>query len=191
MIILLRNRKPIEVDFDAQKIPLLRRMLDAAPWRLRWDCKLPRGNNFFGTQKDWNQTITTKINEISGQIHKATLRGGADTLIVSRAVLAILEDNEYVKTDEDGSIFFGSRYQIHVNKYLPSHAMIVCKMVADEEDWFKNPKLMGVVRVDSVGGDAEAELTAMLSNHIASEIDKEILNGLRKGLTKRSYLLIE
>lgn len=193
MSILIRNRKPIEVDFDAEKLPLLRRMLNAAPFRLRWDYTGWRKGSSMSpyTQTEWNQTLTTKINEISAQIHKSTLKGGADMLVISSEILSILEDNEYIKFDGD-RIFLSSRYEIIVNKYLSPHHMIVCKVVSNEEDWFKNPKLMGVITVDGIGNvDAEAELTTMLSEQVAGEIDREILSGLRNAPKNRKYLLID
>ena len=47
------------------------------------------------TQKEWNQTLITKINQISAQIHKSTLRGGANFIVVSSEVSAIFDDLEY------------------------------------------------------------------------------------------------
>ena len=186
MSILIRNRKPIEVDFDAEKLPLLRRMLNAAPFRLRWDYNGWRKAAF--RQTDWNQTLTTKINEISAQIHKSTLNGGADMLVISSEILSILKDNEYIRFEGD-RIFLSSRYEIIVNKHLAPHDMIVCKTVSNEEEWFNNPRLMGLIKVDGIG-DAEAELTGMLSEQIAGEIDEEILSSFRKPPRNRKYLLI-
>ena len=47
------------------------------------------------TQKDWNQTLITAINQISAQIHKSTLRGGANWIVVSSEISAIFDDLEY------------------------------------------------------------------------------------------------
>ena len=44
------------------------------------------------TQKDWNQTLITKVNQISAQIHKSTLRGGANFIVVSSEISAIFDD---------------------------------------------------------------------------------------------------
>ena len=57
-------------------------LINEAPFRARWDYKgLSNNANFFGTQKDWNQTLITRVNELSAQIHKATLRGGANWIV--------------------------------------------------------------------------------------------------------------
>ena len=48
-----------------------------------WDASGYKNNvNFWGTQTDWNQTLVTKMNEISAQIHMSTLLGGADTVSI-------------------------------------------------------------------------------------------------------------
>ncbi len=148
MSILIKNRKRIEIDFDAQKIPLLRRMIDAAPWRVRWDYKGLSRCGFFGTQRDWNQTLINRVDDISTQIRKST-KENANTLIVSIEILSILKDNEKFKCD-GGRLFFGNHYEIFVNKYLQSNVMIVCRMVSNEEDWFKNNRLMGTILVDGM-----------------------------------------
>ena len=64
---------------------ILRDIRKAAPWTARWDYngwqRLGTTSTVY-TQKDWNQTIMTKINQISAQIQKSTLRGGANWIIV-------------------------------------------------------------------------------------------------------------
>lgn len=49
-------------------------------WYLEWDSRPHDRDRTIWTQRDWNQTLITKVNQISVQIHKATLRGGADTI---------------------------------------------------------------------------------------------------------------
>lgn len=61
-----------------------------------WDfLGLVSNDNFFGTQKDWNQTLITKIGEISSAIHEKTLNGGANLIIISPKLEPILETFEY------------------------------------------------------------------------------------------------
>ena len=64
---------------------ILRDLRRGAAWTARWDYNVLRKgtNTYYGVQKDWNQTLVTKINQISAQIHKATLRGGASWVVVS------------------------------------------------------------------------------------------------------------
>jgi hypothetical protein len=89
------------------------------------------------TQKDWNQTLITKVNQISAQIHKSTLRGGANFVVVSPEISAIFDDLEYfhvsdANPEQDqynmgiervGSL--SGRYQIYRDPYAPSYSMII------------------------------------------------------------------
>ena len=119
---------------------ILRDLRHAAPWQLRWDYNGWRRNAGFSTnytQKDWNQTFVTKLNQISAQIHKATLRGGANFAVVSTEISAILNDLEYFHvTDasaEQTSYSMGiekigslnGHFQIYVDPYAPANSCIV------------------------------------------------------------------
>lgn len=152
MSVLLRKRKRYNRDFDREQLPLLRRMLDAAAWRSRWDYNgwsKHRNSNY--TQKEWNQTLVTKINEISAQIHKCNEYGSADTLSVSPEALCVLEDLEYFVREGDRMFLGRNRnYEIHVNKYMQPNAMIVCRIVIDPEEWFENNRMMGVIMLDGI-----------------------------------------
>ena len=110
-----------------------------APFRARWDyLGLSNNANFFGTQKDWNQTLITRINELSAQIHKATLRGGANWVVCSAEAGAIFDDLEYFHVDTSASPEsekynlgvekignLGSRYVVYKDPYLPAQLVIL------------------------------------------------------------------
>ena len=76
---------------------ILRDLRKAAPWQARWDVNGWRRMAAFSTnytQKDWNQELFTKINQISAQIHKSTLRGGANFIVVSSEISALFDNLE-------------------------------------------------------------------------------------------------
>ena len=114
-------------------------LINGAPFRARWDYKgLANNANFFGTQKDWNQTLITRVNELSAQIHKATLRGGANWIVCSAEAGAIFDDLEYFHVDGSaqpesekynlgvekiGSL--GSRYVVYKDPYLPAPIVLL------------------------------------------------------------------
>lgn len=119
---------------------ILRDLRKVSPWQLRWDYNGWRRMGGFSTnytQKDWNQTFITKINQISAQIHKATLRGGANFIIVSTELSALLYDLEYFHvTDansEQTSYSMGierigslqGKYQVYVDPYAPAWSCII------------------------------------------------------------------
>lgn len=67
---------------------------------LDWDYNGATNNvNFFGTQQDWNQTLITVINTISAVIHRKTLSGGANLLIVSPEIEPIIQNLSYMIYD--------------------------------------------------------------------------------------------
>lgn len=114
-------------------------LINGAPFRARWDYNgLASNANFFGTQKDWNQTLITRINELSAQIHKATLRGGANWIVCSAEAGAIFDDLEYFHVDGSASPEsekynlgvekignLGSRYVVYKDPYLPANIVLL------------------------------------------------------------------
>jgi len=114
-------------------------LINGAPFRARWDYNgLSSNANFFGTQKDWNQTLITRINELSAQIHKATLRGGANWIVCSAEAGAIFDDLEYFHVDGSAAPEsekynlgvekignLGSRYVVYKDPYLPTNIVLL------------------------------------------------------------------
>jgi hypothetical protein len=134
---LLSEQIAAEIDRE-----ILRDIRKGAAWTTKWDYNEWRyGNNgtsFAGyTQKDWNQTLVTKINQVSAQIHKTTLRGGANWIVVSSEVSAVFDDLEYfhvsnANPEQDqynmGIEKIGSlagRYQVFRDPYLPAGKIII------------------------------------------------------------------
>ena len=134
---LLSEQVAAEIDRE-----ILRDLRVGSAWQLRWDYNgWKRSNNGGGfnayTQKEWNQTLVTKINQISAQIHKATLRGGANFIVVSSEVSAIFDDLEYfhvsnASPEQDqynmgiekiGSL--GGRYTVYRDPYAPANSIII------------------------------------------------------------------
>ena len=119
---------------------ILRDLRKAAAWQLRWDYngwrRAATSANPY-TQKDWNQTLITRINQLSAQIHKSTLRGGANFIIVSSEISAIFDDLEYFHVSdanpEQDQYNMGierigtlsGRYQVYRDPYAPAYSVIV------------------------------------------------------------------
>jgi len=131
---LLSEQVAAEIDRE-----ILRDLRKGAAWQLRWDYngwkRLPNNNGY--TQKDWNQTLITAINQISAQIHKSTLRGGANFIVVSSEVSAIFDDLEYfhvsnASPEQDnynmgiervGSL--SGRYTVYRDPYAPAKSVLI------------------------------------------------------------------
>ena len=119
---------------------ILRDLRKAAPWQARWDVNGWRRMSAYSTnytQKDWNQELMTKINQISAQIHKATLRGGANFIVVSSEISALFDNLEYFHVSDAsaesdqynmgiervGSL--SGRYQVYRDPYSPAWSIII------------------------------------------------------------------
>ena len=132
---LLSEQIAAEIDRE-----ILRDLRKAAPWQARWDYNGWRRAAGFSTnytQKDWNQMLMTKVNQISAQIHKSTLRGGANYIVVSSEISAIFNDLEYFHVSDAsaesdqynmGIERIGSlqgRYQVYMDPYSPVNSLIM------------------------------------------------------------------
>ena len=132
---LLSEQVAAEIDRE-----ILRDLRKGSAWTLRWDYNgWKRLNNQATpyTQKDWNQTLITAINQISAQIHKSTLRGGANWIVVSSEISAIFDDLEYFHVSnaapEQDQYNMGiervgtlsGRYQVYRDPYFPPNTILI------------------------------------------------------------------
>jgi hypothetical protein len=135
---LLSEQIAAEVDRE-----ILRDLRKGAAWTAKWDYNEWKYGGTSGatlqgyTQKDWNQTLVTKINQISAQIHKTTLRGGANWVVVSSEVSAVFDDLEYFHVSnaapEQDSYNMGiekigslaGRYQVYRDPYFPASKILI------------------------------------------------------------------
>ena len=132
---LLSEQVAAEIDRE-----ILRDLRKGAAWNLRWDYngwRRVNGLTTSYTQKDWNQTLITAINQLSAQIHKSTLRGGANWIVVSSEVSAIFDDLEYFHVSnaspEQDQYNMGiervgtlaGRYQVYRDPYFPANQVLI------------------------------------------------------------------
>lgn len=132
---LLSEQIAAEIDRE-----ILRDLRKAAPWQLRWDVngwRRQAGYSTNYTQKDWNQELMTKVNQISAQIHKATLRGGANFVVCSSEVSAVFDNLEYFHVSdasaESDQYNMGiervgalqNRYQVYRDPYSPAWSVLI------------------------------------------------------------------
>ena len=92
--------------------------------------------DFTGTVSEWYETLGETINDVSAQIHRKTLRGGANFLVTSPEVANILEFTSGFRanvTHDDskgtaGTQNVGSlskRYDVYVDPYFPRNVVLV------------------------------------------------------------------
>ena len=81
--------------------------------------------------------MVTKVNQISAQIHKTTLRGGANWIVVSSEVSAVFDDLEYFHVSNAGAEqdsynmgiekigTLAGRYQVYRDPYFPAGKVLI------------------------------------------------------------------
>ena len=91
---------------------------------------------FYGTRYEWYQTLLGKIQKVSNEIQRLTLRGGANFVVVSPTVATVLESipGYSVSTDGDKSSFAAgvqvagslqNRFTVYKNPYMTENKILV------------------------------------------------------------------
>jgi len=92
--------------------------------------------DFTGTVSEWYETLIETINDVSAQIHRKTLRGGANFVVTSPEVANILEFTAGFRAsvthdDEKGSIgalrvgSLSKKFDVIVDPYFPRNLVLV------------------------------------------------------------------
>jgi len=93
-------------------------------------------SDFYNTQGQWFQTLSTKIQKVSNKIHQKTLRGGANFLVVSPTVATILESIPGYAADTNGDKMdfamgvqkvgqLNSRFRVYKNPYMTENVILM------------------------------------------------------------------
>ena len=94
---------------------------------------------FYGTRFEWYQTLVAKIQKVSNEIHRLTLRGGANFVVCSPKIATILESLPgYMSNPGDGDAAqaqfsmgvsrvgqVAGRYTIYKNPYMTENNILV------------------------------------------------------------------
>jgi hypothetical protein len=92
--------------------------------------------DFTGTVSEWYETLLETVNDVSAQIHRKTLRGGANFIVTSPEVASILEMTAgfraSVTVDGDrgtaGTLKAGSvnkKWDVYIDPYFPRNVVLV------------------------------------------------------------------
>jgi hypothetical protein len=92
--------------------------------------------DFTGTVSEWYETLVETLNDVSAQIHRKTLRGGATFLVTSPEVANILEFTSGFRAnithDDDkgtvGAVKSGNlskKWDVYVDPYFPRNLVLV------------------------------------------------------------------
>jgi len=141
---LLSEELAAEIDRE-----IIRDLIAVAPFELTWNysrtavAQDSAGRTIAGdpasgyvTQKEWNQTLLTAINKVSAEIHKRSLRGGANWIVCSTEVGSVIDDIEkfHGVNDAEAQEFnmgieqlgtLGVRYKVYKDPYLPQNICLL------------------------------------------------------------------
>ena len=96
-------------------------------------------NTFYGTRFEWYQTLVAKIQKMSNEIHRLTLRGGANFVVCSPKVATVLEslpgynsspgDADAAKQEFSMGVSkigqVAGRYTVYKNPYMTENNILV------------------------------------------------------------------
>jgi hypothetical protein len=91
---------------------------------------------FYGTRFEWYQTLLGKVQKVSNEIQRLTLRGGANFIVVSPTVATILESIPGYMTNTDGNKTqfaagiqvagqLQNRFTVYKNPYMTENTILV------------------------------------------------------------------
>jgi hypothetical protein len=94
------------------------------------------GGDFTGTVSEWYETLIETINDVSAQIHRKTLRGGANFIVVGPETANVLEFTAGfrasvtadVETGQAGAVKIGAiskKWDVYVDPYFMRNVVLV------------------------------------------------------------------
>jgi hypothetical protein len=92
--------------------------------------------DFTGTVSEWYETLLETVNDVSAQIHRKTLRGGANFIVTSPEVANLLEFTNGFRADTTadenrgtaGAVKTGTiskKWDVYVDPYFPRNLVLV------------------------------------------------------------------
>ena len=153
--------------------------------KLTWDylgCHEFVNHGFFNLQNDWNQTLITKINQLSAQIHKSTLRGGANVIKMHPRFLPLFDTLEYFKVLKSGKMMLTSKYEIILDENIEENVLFVSHNdeelnTLEEQDLVMFVKKYGMENSLSILKKDSYDYNLALSDPNCSIINEDKLKG--------------
>jgi hypothetical protein len=149
--------------------------MDNAYWHFDWDYKgAEKSIAVYSpyTQSDWNQTLITRINQVSANIYQASLAGGANAIILNSEMLQIVSDLAYY----DGALgVISGKYKVIIDDSITSDVIFVLNKKQYDKDFEVTGKptiKMGLLGTNMV--EVEPHLADILKGVFTFESQNEI-----------------
>jgi len=130
------------------------------------------------TQKEWNQTLITRINQASANIFKANMFSGANLIKLSPSLIFILKDLEYLSIEDEGQYYLSGRYKIVFDDTLPKDIILVRNevMMGKTQIEIKLLGLPSIPPVDSITGEINLPYLPNSEDSLPSDELDEVAN---------------
>lgn len=142
-----------------------------AAWVNRWDYSGWRKRNEDDDvpllQNDWNATLMTQINQVSAQIHRASLRASVDTIKTSPWMEALFLTLDFYK---DGVI--GGKYEVIYDETIEDDKIFLYNKYWN--DLLYIPKLKEGETTTNDKGVEETEISEVTFSHISTYTEEEV-----------------
>jgi len=163
---------------DLKKGPVDELSNKNSKWHLRWDYMgwetLSINNGTDINQLDWNETLITKINQISAQMHRISRTGGASHIKVHPFVKDLFKTIPYY--DETTSKL--SRYDVIYDDNIKINEIYV--IAKEWNDVLFIPRFELGKTTTNDNRELETELREVSFNHISTYTDEEVVEYNKK-----------
>jgi hypothetical protein len=115
---------------------------------IEWDYKeWIRVSNFPGLV---DCGIVEKINKVSASIHKKTLRGGANTIVINPVHRDIFLRNKYYNSDDNR--LWGGRYKIEFSEFINKDIIFLYNYRVESDDITQKKKknYLGIIKIKNI-----------------------------------------
>jgi len=136
------------------------------------------------TQKDWNQTLLTKLNQASAQIFQESRRGGANTIRFNSKILEIIKTLEYYSEEENK---VGYKYQIEIDDLIFENSIYIFRDTIKRSDiLIPLDRFDGVVKIEHLADTRPLEIGEV---HYKTTSNTKEINEFKKRLVCKLDIL--
>ena len=142
------------------------------------------GNPYSYSQKDWNQTLLTKLNQASVQIFQESRRGGANCIRFNSKVLEIIKSLEYYSEEENK---VGYKYKIEIDDLIFENSIYIFRDTIKRSDiLIPLDRFNGVVTIEDLADNRPLEISEV---HYKTTTNTKEINEFKKKLVCKLNIL--
>lgn len=153
-------------------------------WELNWDYNCDWDKNSAYTQVDWNQTLITKINQISTQIHMKNLRRGGNIIRTNESILKIIKTSDYY---DEPSMMLNNRYKVEIDNLMGNEIYVYSDLIF--ESVYMIPDKVEYGEPVEEGDEIIREVISDIVFRLSTSLGEDAINEYKDGLIGRIKIL--